>query len=328
MKRSLVILALSVAACGDLSNDDLLFLAAVPSRDEVALEVVGDAGTAGALTADQSDVPTVYRPEAVAEAEWINATAGRLLDFVATLGYGSAPSERSENRRVWGPMRNVGGEGLTVRLQIERQWLDVAPRYTFCLHMGPDGAPSGDTSCADGRAAGLYRVMSGTYQPIAGGDTRSGTGTILIDFDASEAVGASATGQSGLFTLEYDFTAGGEAKRLHVLWSASSGLGTAPDPLDYSYERDATGVHFTFQWYDDVIDGTRVERQTVDVCWTPTGAGRARVQIRGGDVPRSNAASANECWDASQVSTWYRLWVAVDSPQNVEEGNAGSCPDC
>src|SRR5262245_44869811 len=99
--RSFLPLLLAVAACGNFSNEDLLFLAGVPRPHEVEMEVEAVGGEAGqALVGAPAELYGVAHNA----AQELNGGVAGILALVGQLGAGYPPTERAEDSRVWGPV--------------------------------------------------------------------------------------------------------------------------------------------------------------------------------------------------------------------------------
>src|SRR3954463_4672732 len=111
------------AACGDLSQEDLLFKAALPSKHELELQPAGDVSTAddGTGTAAQAlDTPCAdgdLRCNAHGAAKGFNGVTFALLDLIDRI-VNLPPTTRAHGRRVWGPAF-LDDSQQTVRFEME-----------------------------------------------------------------------------------------------------------------------------------------------------------------------------------------------------------------
>jgi hypothetical protein len=323
-----LLLGLAVSGCGNLSNEDLLFLAGLPRAEEVALEVEGG-DTSGALTlGDQSE----YYAGAHKAATEINAMVSAILDFVDGLGRGHSPTTRTDDSRVWGPIEGDGG--ITFRLEIRRsEGGGGGPKYTFCLHAGSgDGE---DVDCDDATADGVHRILWGTYEPRAlEAEARSGSGDIHIDFDASERAGTNVNRDRGRLDLDYDFSGGGNEKDIHLEFTILPAAGEVGRHATYDYANDGAGaVDFYLEYQNNAIGGgfgdlgsTALENIELVATWTEGGIGRGDATITGGDLGTTDFVRGTECWSGGLSVTYFKFEWTTHPEYNDEDGLLSSCP--
>ena len=332
----LLAMLLFASGCGQLSNEDLIFLAAVPSAQEIEL-IVEDPLQELPPQALAGE-PAVFYAHALEVATFLNGAVADLLGFVDSTGQGYPPTQRTRNARIWGPFQNVDGDGFTLRFEIRRNdSSDGSPlSFSYCLHLGQDAsffeAPIG---CEDTLAAGLNRVLWGTYEPRnAVGGARSGQGNINLNFDTIQALGAAEGDERGLFEVDYDFTAGGEAKDIQISWHTEPPAGE-PETLSYDYSRNLEGeVLFFWQQTFDVLTeeefgapfSDAMERLTVNAQWTEGQGGSADVQVAGGDLGSTATAQIRECWDGSYLQVYLLYEIDFPTPRTVSVGDPEKCP--
>jgi hypothetical protein len=327
-----IIGSLSLLGCGNFSNDDLLFLAAVPTANELEL-VMGDGAAVpnGLAVGDEAE----YYTTAKNFANELNKGVGGLLDFVDSLGKGYPPTERSKDARIWGPIENIDKTGITLRLEIQRSEAEAGgPRYTFCLHMGEDEAARGAVvRCSrEPTRDGLEPILWGHYDPRdASAGVRSGAGTIHLDFEGLHRLGGTKKNERGLFELEYDFSQGGDAKQIHIDWVGATSDDSAPETLQYDYGRALDGrIDFYLELALDVIapesPWSTKERVSLDAFWYEGGTGRAEAIVQDGDLEPGKKAIGTECWDSAYRRTYFKLVVEQNAAWNSEEGDEAACP--
>ncbi|MEZ4271533.1 MAG: hypothetical protein R3C68_08910 [Myxococcota bacterium] len=331
-----LMLLILVGGCGQLSNEDLVFLAAVPNAKEIELIVEEPLQemNAQALIGE----PAQYYIHARDAAHFLNTAVAELLTFVEALGQGYPPTQRTDSSRIWGPVQNVDNTGLTLRLEIRRNESvqDSSATFTYCLHLGSDVAFSkGPITCEDTLVAGLQRILWGTYEPRGASEgARSGMGNMNFDFDALRALGGGEGDEQGLFAINYDFTAGGESKHIQINWRTTP---TAGEPLvvSYDYSRNLEGkVLFYWQLTLDVLTeeelgepfSDALELLTINAQWIEGQDGSADVLVEGGDLGPSATAQIRECWDNRQLQTYARYEVSFPEPQVFTIGDAERCP--
>lgn len=327
---ALLAMAMVLTACGNFSNDDLLFLTSLPTAKELELVVEGSDQSPAALTLGQT---AQFYEQADQVAGAVNAGVDELLKMVDGLGKGSPPTRRRRDTRVWGPVENLDGKGITLRLEIRRSSNDDGgPRFTFCLHLGSDvDFAGGGVKCEERNSQGLDALLWGFYSPksIEEG-ARSGAGEINFDLEVLRRLDRSEQGR-GFLGLVYDFRDGGDAKQIHVDVEEPSSTDSTLDILEYNYGRTLDGyVDFYFEFSDDIIDADSLfsseERLSLGAQWQEGGLGRADVLIDNGDLAAGESATATECWDETHRRTYYLLVLEKSGTYREEEGDPDTCP--
>jgi hypothetical protein len=298
----------SAPACG--VQDDP-FKGSVPTSDSVNMKLPdGTASTQSALTA--SDGATGARTSALLgdRAEYytltrtvtsvVNGATGTVLALIHTIVSYPASSVKGDVA-VWGPYTDPLSPN-TWRLTVTR----AAPHaFDYVLEARAKQDP--DTA--------FITILAGHHNAVAapdGGNVEGlGSGTFTVDWDAAQTL------------PEHDTTVG---KATFTYARASF---TGPTTIDVTFNgiRDdqngeiynavyqyastpGAGGDFQYAAHRDVVPGpgptgTAQELLTVHSRWLETGAGRADVQISGGDVPAAIApADVSECWDANFASQY------------------------
>ena len=319
MKRILLMVFMAATgACGELSNDDLVFLRGVPQKEELRLDVEETAAN------QLVGAPSEFYAFLIAVSEETNNDVANLLDFVDSIGKGYPPTTREHNLRVWGPVRNVDGSGSTIRFEVRRE----GATFRYCLHTGRDNEVTGEPTCDDIPGAfGMVAILYGEYRPrTVDGGARESDGVATLDLESAFQRGLGLSRGKLVMTHEYAET--GEAKKLSVTADAPQ-IGLQPAiHAAYSYDRDVDGrVQFSLDTPGDFIDATRIpEDLQIDACWREGAPGRANVIISGGDLLGYSPATAVECWDAGIART-FASFTFPDFPiYNVNEGNIAACP--
>jgi hypothetical protein len=330
-------LALLAPACGNLSNDDLVFLSAVPKPKEIELKVQQQDPNRGALvSADAVGEEAANYRLSHDLATGLNDGVHGILTLVDSLGKGYPPTERTDDARIWGPFRNADKKGHTMRLEIQREVLENgSPRFHFCLAMALDGAVTGEPNrCREADKNGFQTVLSGHYEPrTLEGGARSGAGEIKLDVEAARRANAAEFGEGGVISISYDFSQGGDAKQIHVNVTKPDGFGSLPQMMVYDYGRTTDGqVDFSFSLsnYSDPNEASgKPQEVIVTASWSENIAGRADATKRGGDLAADQYYTVIECWDENAKRTY--AWAAIykGSVQQLivtNEGSAAACP--
>ena len=273
----------AVASCGDYSNEDLLYMSAVPSSSQLAV-VLPAAAT------------TVMQAELAQDTHNGIRDVNTLLDDV--LGLVDAirsyePTSRTSNSRTWGPFADSKHAGWQWKLVVNRE---------------PDGTMFNyDLEVQDTRAAAPSWVgfLHGTFD-LAGG-VKQGNGTVNADFAALAAAAfpldANTMPLKDLSITYQNFQTPGSPVMVRLFIER-----TTPDPtsgvtsVTFTYEIlvDGSG-EIAFSLVGNVIPGAAIETLALNAQWLPTGAGKATLAVVSGD---GAGLIQTECWDATFAVTY------------------------
>lgn len=280
-------MALAVlAACGNYSTEDLRFLAALPTRDDLRVAPPADAGAA---QAGMSAAAAVCGADGTADVWlWAKPTSDGLnaaVDFVLSLvdvvrRY--PPTAREENARRWGPFPDEKHAGREIQIVIER---------TFPY--GAEGRPVHEYRF-EGRVVGtptFEPVILGTFE---GASARRGSGRVILDFEAMWHVQINDPGTPhGRMEIVYD-----RASDPVTIDLVLTQQGFRVEDFNYGYAgyRDGRG-RFDYRFRNTTTNDVL----TVVTGYDPAGAGRARVTFTSG---AGATGIFDECWAPSACLTW------------------------
>lgn len=296
--------------CGNFSNDDLLFLHAIPQRGELESNLAPQQQPASAAQQGLESLgepSEAYAQTMKASTQFNNMLYGVLGIFEKVLEH--PPTRRAPNTRIWGPFRPRAGDPLEARVTMTREQRDGGALFRYTLDVRKD------------RTSAYVAFITGEWDAIAGG-IRVGTGSLKLH--------AKALRDAGIET--------GELRRLDTI---SMSYNTAQDPLTvdmtlvadptqsldqvsatYHFEKfDAGGGEMSFELESNVIGGvfSPNERLLAVSRWHSAGAGRAELEILSGDGVGSKQL---ECWnDALNLVHRFKSWDPASSI-----GDAASCP--
>jgi hypothetical protein len=305
---ALLCLAAATTACGDFSQEDLLFLAAVPPKESVELRPAGVESGAGedsdgqALTAGCGE--NDLRCEAVNIATGFNKVTFDLLNLVDTV-VANPPSYREKNRRVWGP--HFDPKTLaTYRFEMVRS--EDGGTFGFCLHAKRGTVRWGsadDVTCEsdEHEESGLKVFLSGQFTPGKVEDARakSGMGSMTVQtgrFDGGRF--------AERLEIDFDNTAGTQIDV--ALIGVGGGTSEVERDAAYSFVRRADNSgSFFFELFGNIVEPLQsevLERVTIEAAWLDDQSGRADASITEGDVPDDIDAVVHQCWNAGGETTW------------------------
>ncbi|OJH39034.1 hypothetical protein BON30_21520 [Cystobacter ferrugineus] len=311
MRTRLLFLGCLATACGgNISNDDLQFLNALPTREDLSAKLPG-AERVWEMGSSRQRVA----PLALGELSQFYANTRRAaddfnrgLDGVFSYLEGvrkSSPTTRTPEFRIWGPMENPRHPGHEVRFKMERK----PEGFTFWIEFRPVGSDE----------AAWWSALEGRVHPEGG--SRRGEGTLSILMAQMRDHGIQEPWFMGLERLDVDYQTSmlPISVRMHfVPGPPGSGSETS-----YAYHELPGGPgQMRFLSEDmDLVPGEQREKVAVLSRWTQDQGGMAIVEATGGDVPPGSTATLVECWDASFRTTYTKR------NGESEEGDASSCPD-
>lgn len=308
----LLLLGCLAAACGgNFSNDDLEFLNALPTREDLASKLPGSSGSVSEGGLRQRSDPLavgepsqLYRDTRKASDAFNTGLDGllTLLEEIREL----PPTTREPELRVWGPWRDSKHRGHEVRFAMKRE----AERFDYLLQYRPEG--SGEE--------GWWSAMEGTFQ--ANGGLRKGEGAVRLLVKETKAHGFDVGGLAGLDLLEIVYQT--RALPIGVKMRFVPAFPQSASELLYAYRELPGGLGemgFLLE-NTDILPGTQKEDLAIISRWTKDRGGVGIVAVTGGDVPAGFTATQVECWDASfRVTYMKRSW------ETAVVGNASACPD-
>jgi hypothetical protein len=299
MKRAAItvacLLAAPLCACeSDLSNDvfhaDEAFLQAVPRRAVLHLSATPESVEAAqgletaarALGADTAELYRVTRNVTYSVDHQIFGTLRGVEDIVA-----QPPTERSADRRVWGPFREALSP-VEVRFVMDRGGDD---HFTYAFEQRPVGGT-------------FAPVVHGDWAPAGAATGDAGQGAFTVEL--------AELGGAGRVEVEFERHAGGVDFDLALVGVADApGLAAtdarylarrAPDgagELVVAYPAEASGVwHLKSRWQAD-------------------GAGRGDAWL---ETAEGERVEVSECWDTDFV----RVYASAPGEAGTV-GDAGAC---
>jgi hypothetical protein len=328
--------SLALAACGDLSNEDLQFAGGTPHARELEIRVApATASSTAAMSVAQGVVGQHAESydQAVEIATTVNKVIYGTVDFVDQITHLHHPTVRSGDQRIWGPIANVDGKHFTLRIEVDRSLTtDGKRRWDFCMHVARDAAVTGagPTSCDDAEKDGLERVLWGHFVPTSKNDSaRSGEGQIHVEGRILQKLDPS--NESAYLRIDYDFSKGGDDKQLHVYLATTATLSAPSKVSEYDYGKTGKQIDLTLQFQANMVNQSlgvpgQDELVTLTDSWTIDGPGRADGHATGGDLDAGETHAFIECWDASHARTYYKFTFSRHAILNKEEGDVGACP--
>jgi hypothetical protein len=285
---ALAALCLLAAGCGTWSNEDIRFLEALPTRQELRVEVPAGAAPAAAAGGGAAALAVAAcGPLGSAETWlWAKPTSDRLnasVDWVIGLVdqvRRSPPTTRLEDGRIWGPFDADRHPGIELRIVIMRSWPagpdgPVEHAYSFEVRRKALGGP-------------FAALLSGTF---VGPSALRGRGGLVLDFDRFWAFDlADPDSPRGEMQVSYDRQA--DPRTVALTLVQSDGFGLARFGYGFTGYADGRG-RFGYAFVNGAGDRAEVAAGfdaagggQADVRYYPATAGGASVGYR-------------QCWNAA-----------------------------
>jgi hypothetical protein len=298
-KRLFLVAAVTVAvaSCGDYSNEDLLYMSAVPSSSQLAV-VLPAAAT------------TVMQAELAQDTHNGISNVNTLLDDV--LGLIDAvrsyePTSRTSDSRTWGPFDDSNHPGWRWKLVVTRQ-----DTTSFKYELDVQSTAAGSAPVP---------FLTGTFD-LAGG-VKQGNGAVTANFAALASAAFPLDDSSKpltTLTLSYQNyqTPGSPVSVTLQIERTPDANGVTSARFMYKILTDGSG-EITFTLVGNVVPGPAIETLTLNSGWLPTGVGMATLVVASGD---GAGLTQTECWDATFSMTYN------DKPWSASEdyGDVSTCP--
>jgi hypothetical protein len=297
--------AFGLAACGNYSNEDLLFMAAVPTTSQLALVLPAAA-------------PTVTEAELAEDTHNGISSVNTMLDDVLGLVdaiRSNEPTSRSTDSRIWGPYPDSNNPGWQWELEVDRS--SDGTSYMYKLQVANVATPDV-----------WVPFLDGSFD--APGDIKQGNGTVMASFSNLKAAGFPLDNDTlPLQTLRIDYQnyqTPGSPVTVTLAITRTPDLPNGVSSLTFTYEILADGSgEIVFTLTGNVVPGPATEIVTINSLWIPSGAGRATLAVVSGD---GAGMAQTECWDGSFEATYNdKPWSTTeDLGVPADLGNPAICP--
>jgi hypothetical protein len=294
---------LLACACGNLSNEDVAFLEAVPQKGALKLNVPPGGGAQAACAVGAADVWTSTKKT----SDDINTGLDGILSLVDLIRSFS-PTTRMPDSRIWGPWPDDKHRGVEFRVTITRD-LDahgVPWRWIYVFEA---------------------RRPPGPFQPILEGEfygaqARDGVGRLVIHFENSWKLGIANPGDPTLPARFY-YDLSGDPRTLSVDMTDNP-LGFGLVGFDYFYAGYLDGHgRFDFALPPD----SRGCRSEISTWFTAGGAGKATLHVHCGPF---SVGDVIQCFDQSACLTYvedpFAFTPSCGGTKPCKLGNIASCP--
>jgi hypothetical protein len=318
MRASLWMLPLVVvvvAACNEpFSNEDILFLKAVPSSSQVEIRV--PSGLSTCSTAPNAE----YQPFGRDVADGINQAISNILNNIVGTAVRTPPTRRENDLRQWGPWSEDGidyqflmartSTAVTLKTTETSTPTFVEQIYQYTLQAKRSGDPT------------FVNAISGAFAPSESLD--SGMGYIYLNFEEIHQKVDPNSKDRGLLLIAYDNR--DQQSSIQVVIDSEVDLGSPFEKAEgyYIYSERADGfIRFDFVVefnVPDVQPDTQPEYLFIRQRYVADERGRADVGLGGGDLG-ALVFYANECWD----ECLQRTYLGTNIPNKQPYGSLDAC---
>lgn len=302
-----VVLAAATACNEPFSNEDIRFLKALPSADQVELDVPGARTSTAGLSPAQADAetPADYYLSARQTSNELDGITGFVLRLVeAVQSYPPTARDDVAMERVWGPF--PGDQGVEHLMTIRRVETATIVRSTSTSTAAEVDAYF--TYALVARRAGTDDDWIPYFAGISAQteDLETGMGAIYLAFESVHAL----TGKPeprGLAFVGYDNRFGQRTVELGYDRDVDPAHPFARPEAAYRYEEATSGLKtfiFAFrQNIPELVPDTGDETFIIAARWLPDRRGRADAFATEGDLA-GRELFATECWDGNFVRTF------------------------
>ncbi len=283
-----------LCACGNLSNEDVAFMEAIPQRQQLHVAVPQGSAAQTLCTIGTADV---YASAKTTGAQ-LNAGVDAILALVDSIR-SVTPTTRDQDSRTWGPFPDQSHPGVTIEVTMLRE-LDATGTPWHWIY----------TISAARLPAAYLPILEGEF---FGAEASDGVGRMTLHFENSTALGINKP-TDPTFPARIYYDRSGDPHTVSLdLTAGANAFGLVS--FDYGFAGYADG-HGRFDYaFPDASNGCTIE---VTTYFDAQGAGRdvfrALCPIVGvlGDV--------QQCWDASGCLTY------VDDPFALTPACSGVKP--
>ena len=284
--------------CGNYSNEDLEFMAALPTTTQLAVEL-----PSAVNTATEAELAGKTH-DAIAMVNQAAKNVLGLIDTVRTY----TPTSRTDDSRTWGPFPDQSNPGWDWELIVTRD--PTGTMFMYTLQASSDGGTS------------WIPFLTGGFD--AAGGARQGNGQVTANFAALEAAKFPLDAKTAALadiTISYqNFDTPGSPTEVSMTIDSTGAVQGTPASLSVVYEilADQSG-EMLFTLTGNLVPGPMTEIVQVTSQWLSTGAGQATLTVASGD---GAGLSQTECWDSAFNPTYNaKPWSALE-----DVGSATDCP--
>jgi hypothetical protein len=297
-----------LCACGNLSNEDIAFIEALPKSSDLHLSVPVQAALSTPPACALGDASQWTAARDIGDK--LNAGVDGVLAMVDAIRL-VTPTRRAPDLRVWGPFPDKNHPGVEFEVSILR--IPPPPgsgtftqAWSYAFDARRNGGP-------------YLEILYGVF---LGAQASNGFGELQINFDNSRTLQINNPNDPNT-TAVFHYDLSGDPRTLQMDLGGGGGLGLSQ--FDYFFAGFGNGSGR----FDYAFPDAQANFLTLNTQFTAVGAGKADIVVR---TPAGATASLTECWDASACLSY------IVDPLNLTPacalvplgtcvlGNAASCP--
>ena len=266
-----------LCACGNLSNEDIAFVEAIPRKEQLHVSVPNGSTAQPLCSLGSADIYA----NAKATGQSINAGVDGMLALVESIRT-ATPTTRDDDSRTWGPFPDQQHAGVLIKVVMVRELDQTRTPWRWIYSINASRPPGG-----------YLPILEGEF---FGAEARNGIGRITVRFENSNTLGINKPTDPG-FPLRIYYDLSGDPKTISVdLTAGVNAFGLIS--FDYFFAGHADG-HGQFDFaVPDPKTGCTVDISTF---FTAQGAGRDVFRLRCGSILSSDV---KQCWDTAGCLTF------------------------
>lgn len=321
------LVAIPAVGCQEpFSNEDILFLKALPRNLEIDVPDEADRAGRGLLPAQATPAEFArFYTEMVKTSTEVNDGIFGVLGIVEEVTR-MPVTVRDDERRAWGPFQPDPKKPVEVLLVVDRVLTSSVPIMRFTEESEP-------LAVAEYYEYGvnLRSVGTSTWTPVIVGQTvlldadeEEATGRLCIDFEEARQFDPDEEAR-GSFCIAYDFRGPREIIEVSAQTPDARQADLNFDAAFTYLRRADDGGRFFYSIEGDFPETPTPAREkwTVTVRWNPSLAGRADVGVEGGDLA-PDRYYALECWNPRFVRVYFLSNVPGSEPPS---GSLSNCAE-
>jgi hypothetical protein len=268
---------LMLGACGNLSNEDIAFLVAIPQKQQLHVAVPQGSASQNLCLLGTADIYGSARSTGAN----LNAVVDAILGLVDAIRR-ATPTTRDDDSRTWGPFPDNDHPGVLVQAVMFRELDATLTPWRWTFTISASRPPGGWLPILEGE---FFRAQAS-----------SGIGRITLHFENSRTLAMNKPDDPTVPLRIYYDRSGDPRTVSFDLTAGVNGFGLVS--FDYGYAAYADG-HGQFDTaFPDPNSGCTDE---VTVFFNAQGAGRDVFRARCGTVVLGDV---EQCWDAGGCLTY------------------------
>ena len=292
-----------LCACGNLSNEDVAFIEAIPQRQQLHVQVPQGATAQPLCAIGSADVYASAKTTGVQ----LNGAVDAILALVDAIR-STTPTTRDQDSRTWGPFPDKDHPGVTIQVVMFRE-LDATRtpwRWIYTISAA--------------RLPGAYLpILEGEF---FGAQASNGIGRMTLHFENSTQLGMNKPSDPA-FPARIFYDRSGNPRTISLdLTAGLNAFGLVS--FDYGFAAYEDG-HGQFDYaFPDPKSGCTIE---VTTFFNAQGAGRDVFRARCGTLVLGDV---KQCWDVSGCLTFvddpFALTPACGGIKPCTLGDSALCP--